>query len=386
MPYINHMLDNIPFSVFENIVSKITKSMIPDFIPLHQGKTCYATCSETQLADDDNFELAMHAHAPPQGISQLKKEIIKKHGNLKDDFKEDSLIITCGATGALKLSIETITEPGSEILICSPQWLFISGVVRSCGVNPIEVPVFLELSKNSHFDWISLLQEKVTPKTRAIYFNTPNNPTGYSLSKKQLNDLADFAIKNDLWILADNAYELYDYSSDGFIDIRTLKKAERLTFSIYSFSKTCIMPGFRVGYIIFPFQLVDQIYKRGLYNLYSIATPSQWGAYRALKSPKTKLEKQREDTRKVLEIVNKELTVPYLPINGGFYAFLDLSNWRSGNVSEFNEMLISKGVSLAPGIAFGKICESYARLCFVAVEKKKLKKAIGIINQVYANG
>lgn len=383
MPYINSWLDETPFSVFENIVSKIKTSAFHDFVPLHQGKTTFSTCSETPMKDDDTFSIAMYAHAPPQGIAQLKTAITEKHKNQHDDIHEESILITCGATGAIKLVVETITDTNSEVLVCSPQWLFVSGVLRSCGVNPIEVPVFLDLSKNDSFDWISALQEKVTPKTKAIYFNTPNNPTGYSLTENQLKDLVEFSLKNNLWIIADNAYELYDYSDNGFKDIRTLENAKKQTFSIYSFSKTYIMPGYRVGYVIFPEILVDQIYKRGLYNLYAIATPSQWGAYRALKTPEAKLKKQREDTKEALEMVNIELKVPHFKVKGGFYAFLDLSKWKNGEVSKFNDVLISRGVSLAPGIVFGENCGNYARLCFVASEISKVKKAIGIINDVY---
>jgi aspartate/methionine/tyrosine aminotransferase len=125
--------------------------------------------------------------------------------------------------------------------------------------------------------------------------------------------------------------------------------------------------------------------KRGLHTVYSVATPSQYGAWQALKTPAEQLQFQRDETLARAIIAQDGLTVPHLGFSGGFYLFLDLSALGPSGTKPFYQNLLQSGISLAPGQAFGSGMDSYARLCFTAVERDLLAESIQTINKVYTS-
>lgn len=200
-----------------------------------------------------------------------------------------------------------------------------------------------------------------------------------------MKNLAEFAVKHDIWIIADNAYENYDYSTEGYIDIAEFDVASERTFAVYTFSKTFAMPGHRIGYVVSPELMGERVQKMSLYSLYSISTVSQFRALEALKTEPEILEKYRLLSKESRDIVTNELTVPFAYPQGGLYVFLDLSKWKNG-IDDFILRCIDNGVSLAPGIAFGKAFKNYARLCFTAVNHDDLHLSIQRINSIYQSG
>ncbi|GLO71888.1 aspartate aminotransferase [Phaeobacter inhibens] len=378
-------LDDVPFSVFEQIVGALKIAKADEIAGLHQGKTTYPPCPDVRHWPDRAFEIGHNVHAPPQGLGSLKTAIKATHASKGyGTFADDQLMICCGATHGLKMAADSVLQPGDEALILSPQWLFAHGVLKSCNAVVRETPIFLELCKNPELDIHTYLEETVSPRTRLIYFNTPNNPTGYSMTRMQLQALVSFCRDKGIWLVADNAYEFYDYSPQGFIDARDLDGGDEITFSIYSFSKSYIMPGYRVGYLISPTSRSADIQKRGLHTVYSVATPSQYGAWQALKAPQKQLAFQHEETFERAQIAQSCLNVPHLGFSGGFYLFLDLSALGPGGQKPFYQTLLEHGISLAPGQAFGTGMENYARLCFTAVERDLLSKSIQKINEIYS--
>ncbi len=378
-------LDDVPFSVFESIVTALKSANASEIAGLHQGKTTYQPCPDVKSWPAGAFELEHNVHAPPQGIGLLKEAIQSAH--LKrgyGNFLMDQLMICSGATHGLKIAADSVLNPGDEALILSPQWLFARGVLKSCNAVVREAPLFLALCEDPNLDLRAYLENVVTAKTRLIYFNTPNNPTGYSMSRAQLQELVNFCHEKGIWLVADNAYEFYDYSEHGFIDARDLDGGDEIIFSIYSFSKSYIMPGYRVGYLISPNSRALDTQKRGLHTIYSVATPSQYGAWQALKTPTEQLQLQRDETLARAKIAQECLIVPHLGFSGGFYLFLDLSTLGPAGLRPFYEELLENGISLAPGQAFGTGMESYARLCFTAVERELLRKSIQIINEAFS--
>jgi len=386
MASINNYLGDVPLSVFDSLTEQIEERNHPHFFPLHQGKTTFPPCANLSEWELGNFELEAHQHASPTGALSLRKAILTKMNNkYSKDLNEKVLTITCGATHAIGIALRTVLRPGDEVLLLSPQWLFAYGLVRAANGIPVEVPVFFELSKDARFDFVSMLQSRISPKTKAIYFNSPNNPTGVSLTRGQLEDLAQFAEKYNLWIIADNAYENYDYTLQGYLDIAQLDTAIDRTFAIYTFSKTYAMPGYRVGYVIAPELMADQIRKISLYSIYSVSTASQFGALQALNVETSILAKYHLWAMQARDIVVNELHIPYTYPQGGLYTLLNLSEWAIGDTNDFIRQCIENGVSLAPGIAFGNEFDNYARLCFTSVNHEDLHIAIKRLNDIYEN-
>lgn len=381
----NKSLKDIAASVFEEIeisINRVNKKN--DFIKLHQGKTIFNPCISLQNWNLSSFPLSAHEHASSNGVKELIRQIAKKFFEpYFPHLSEENLLITCGATHGIEVCLKTILNPGDEVIVLSPQWLFIVGLIKSLNCYAIEAPIFIELSQNENFDFLKILNNKLTKKTKAIYFNTPNNPTGYSLDEEKIKKILFFSKKNNLWIIADNAYENYDFSDHGFIDINKFHDTKDQTLSIYTFSKTFAIPGYRVGYIVTPNSIAAEAKKRGLYSVYAVSTPSQYAAFQALNISDEILDIYKKKVKFAADIVSNNLKIPHTEIQGGFYTFLNIGKWPKGNTLNFIKKCMNDGVSLAPGIAFGDHCSEYARLCFTSVSSEKLLEGIKLLNKIY---
>ncbi|MGH2689242.1 MAG: pyridoxal phosphate-dependent aminotransferase [Actinomycetota bacterium] len=386
MPLLNTHLEQVDDSALARIDSAVAGSRPDDVIRLHQGKTWFPPCWSPRPWGRDEFELLAHEHAPPAGVrsvrTALADRIRQRYGRAVDP---DDVVIVNGATHGIAAGLRCVLEPGAEVLVPSPQWLFATGLVVAAGGVPVEVPVFLELDTDPRFDFVAALEAHVTPRTRALYFNTPNNPTGFALDESRLAELAGFAQRHDLWIFADNAYEDYDFSRGGFRDIGSLGAAAGRTFSVFTFSKSYAMPGHRVGYVVAPEGLGGRLVNSVLYSAYSVATTSQFAALRALGTSRQEMLARGRLVEGAWHSVHASLEPPHTRAEGGLYTFLDLAGWPAGP-DDFLGCCLAAGVTLAPGRSFGRHCSGWARLCFAAVRPEVLHEGIARVNQVWARG
>ena len=371
--------DDVPLSVFDAIDALVRAHARPDFAPLHQGKTTYGPAVPVD-APLDGFELRAHEHAPPAGARSLRERIAAHVGAARgSEVGPERILVCAGATHGIGVVLRAVTEPGDEVLVLSPQWLFASGIVRAARAVAVEVPVFTELSADPTYDFVAALEARVTRRTRAVYFNSPNNPTGFRLSRAQHRALAELADRHGLWLVADNAYENYDFSDEGYLDAATVDDVPR-TFAVHTFSKTYGVPGLRVGYVVLPEGTGELVRKLSLHTLYSVATPPQHVALRALDVAPEALAARRARARSARDLVHARLSVPHTRVEGGLYTFLDL---RDLDAAAFAERAVVAGVSVAPGEAFGAAYGGWARLCFTAVDESLLPVAIDRLNAAY---
>ena len=352
---------------------------------LHQGKIALEFEKKIKHWDAFEFPYQPHQHTSPLGVDLLREQI-KEYlwSRFKLDVCIEQIMVTAGATHGLSIILHTIISPGDEVLILSPQWLFMKGVVVVAGGKAVEVPLFFELYQDKQVDIEEIITPFINKKTKAIYFNTPNNPTGIQLTRKQLMTLGGIAEKYNLYILSDNAYEQYDYSAEGFIDIRQVYQLDDKFFSIFSFSKTNIMPGFRIGFSLIPKHLHTDVAKASLYTLYALPTISQYMAYNALCDSILAVKNQRLIVDKARKYTMENLAVPHSLSEGGFYTYLDFSNIieRYSHTKIMNRFN-ARGVFLAPGEAFSQDGKNFARLCYSSVNIDKLTRAIPVINDIY---
>ena len=381
---LNPALEDIPLSIFTELDRRLAACGETRVMPLHQGKTTFRPAVSLRAWEREEFPLLAHEHAPPAGAAALRKRAAAHHARtFGRAVDEENVIISAGATHAIATVLAAIVRPGDEVLILSPQWLFARGLVAAAGGVPVEVPVFVELSRDAAFDFIETIRAACGSRTVAIYFNTPNNPTGYSMTAEQLQALVAFAGERDLWLIADNAYEAYALDGTPFVEVSSLPRAAERTFAIHSFSKTFAMPGFRIAYAVVPQAASTVVRKHGLYSVYSIATTSQFAASQALDGYDDVARKHNRAAAAARDLFEERIAVPHTAVTGGLYSFLDLSGWRGGSCDDFIERCLERGVSLAAGRVFGQACEDHARLCFTAVPIDALAEAIDRINGVY---
>jgi aspartate aminotransferase len=380
----NPVLDGTELSVFEPIIARLKRVKSRKIIPLHQGKTAFTTPVDLREWRAGEFDYLPYHDGPTCGTETLIGAICDKLENQYGEAVDRPQIqVTCGITHALSIAFHCILRPGDEVVILSPQWLFANGLVRAAGGVPVEVP-FFPVDRDHTMDSVSArIAPSLTSRTRALYFNTPNNPTGRSLTPQHLKELTGIARDHGLWIVSDNAYEFYDYSADGFVDPAILKDGRDNTFSAYSFSKSFGLTGYRIGYLVSPPPMAELARKFGLYSIYSVPTCCQFVALSAMRRGPGTIEDHRRFIKEALDITVQQLEVPATIPDGGFYTFLDLSGWPHG-VDDFIGRCISEGVSLAPGHAFGGNYSHHARLCYSVVGHEDLIEGIRIINKIYA--
>jgi aspartate aminotransferase len=381
----NPVLDDINLSVFESIIAKLKTTRAGRIIPLHQGKTVYTTPVELRPWGKDEFDYPPHHDGPTCGtatlIDQIRQKLEQQFGEPIDPVR---IQVTNGITHGLSIVFHCILRPGDEIIVLSPQWLFTNGLIRAAGGVPVEVDFFPVSGSEPLQGLTDKILPHLSPRTRAIYFNTPNNPTGRSLSRAHQKELAALAEKYGLWIISDNAYEYYDYSPEGFVD-PAMGRGRENTFSAYSFSKSYGLTGYRIGYLLSPPGIAELVRKFGLYSIYSVSTCCQFAALSAMRSAPEILEGHKKFIKEALDMTLAQLRIPCSVPDGGFYTLLDLSSWRPG-VDDFIHQCIAEGVSLAPGRAFGQRYKDYARICYSVVSHEDLQEGIRIVNRVFERG
>lgn len=380
------MLDDAPLSPFDAIVAQLAACGRGRRIPLHQGKTAFTAPVDLRHWAADEFDYPPFHDGPSAGAASLIAAIRQTlESQLDEDIDPSRIQVTSGITHALSVVFHSVLQPGDEVLLLSPQWLFARGLVQAAHGRPVEVPFFPVSGDAS----IGNLAETVTPyltaRSRAIYFNTPNNPTGRRIPRRQMDELAEFARDHGLWLIADNAYEHYDFSAEGFCDAAGLPTGRDRTFAAYSFSKSFGLTGYRIGYLLSPPAMAETARKSSLYSIYSVPTVSQFAALCALRGGDRRLQAHRSFVRTARDLTMGTLAVPAVPSEGGLYAFLDLSDWEGG-ADAFIRCCIAEGVSLAPGWAFGDGYGTHTRLCHSVVGHADLLEGIEVINSVYDRG
>jgi aspartate aminotransferase len=386
VPGVNGVLDRTPASPLIRVEELIREIAPPTIAGLHRGRTWFAPLVRPRDWRSDEFGVPPEGRTPATGVPALRTRLadhlwVKGH----TDTTVDRIVVTGGATHGVALVFAAVLEPGDEVVVLSPQWLFAAGLVRAARGVPREVPVFLELDRDPAFDLVEALERVIGPRTRAVYFNNLNNPTGVRLDRDALAELVDVAHRHDLWLVSDNAYDNYDFTEAGYADAATLPGAAERTFSLYSFSKTHSMPGYRVGYLVCPPGLGDRMAKWALYSIDGVSSVAQFAAFEALATPLSALDERRALAREARDAAESTLKVPHTTVEGGLFTFLDVSGYAAG-AEAFLRRCVEAGVSLAPGAAFGGHCADHCRLCFTAVPIAELTDAIDRVNTVYLEG
>jgi aspartate/methionine/tyrosine aminotransferase len=315
----------------------------------------------------------------PMGDIELRKEIIKYH---KEEFKNyefdiDQVFVVSGGFHGIYLLFKTILEPKDEVMVIKP---FFSAYLNQIELNG-GVPVLIDTYSESNYDIsIEELEKKISPKTKAILINSPSNPLGKIYSEENMREIAIFAEKYDLLIIADDIYDFYSFKID-FTPIYTIEKIKERTVSICSFSKNFAMTGWRVGYCIGPAEIIKTMSTLNENITYCTSSISQRGALSALRN----IKKIKESTIPIFEsrikFMCEELRkIPKLKFyqpDGGIYIFIDVTE-TGLNGKEFSEQLLEKyGVAGLNGEVFGD--KNSIRIA-CTIEETSLKEACIRIN------
>jgi aspartate aminotransferase len=302
-------------------------------------------------------------YAPSSGIPELRAAIASKlrERNRIPAREQDVLILNGGMQGLFG-SFQSVVDPGDEVLVFSPFWTPIKDLIAHCRGTTVLVPT-AEARQDGFYE---TLARYATARTRAVYYNSPQNPTGVVYTRAEAEEVARFARDRDLVVVADEAYEDLVYEGEH-VSIASLEGMFERTITTYTLSKSYAMTGWRVGYAAAQEPWMTGLRKCLLYSTNGVSTPSQWAALAAFSLPEEFYEGIRAEyrlRRDLLVAGLNELGLACDPPHGAFYAFPEVSR-LSGDSREAAALLLERArVATVPGSVFGEHGEGRCRFSF----------------------
>ena len=302
-------------------------------------------------------------YAPSSGIPELREAIVEKlrsRNRIPAEVKD--VIVVNGGMQGLFGAFQSIVNPGDEVLLFSPYWTPIKDLVAHCQGLSVMVPT--REARESGFQ--QTLARYATERTRAIYFNTPQNPTGVVFTPEEARAVAEFARDRDLVVVADEAYEDLVYDGEH-CSIASLEGMLERTITCFTFSKSFAMTGWRLGYAVATEPWMTGLRKATLYSSNGVSTPTQWAGVAAMQISTASLEEIASQYRQRRDLMIKgfnEIGLNCAAPAGAFYAFPDVSRINKDSREAADILLNQAQVATVPGIVFGARGENHLRFSF----------------------
>jgi aspartate aminotransferase len=346
---------------------------MPDVIRLEVGEPDFATpqhiVEAAVRAMEEGFTRYVQANGLP-GLRGLLAEKVSRANGYPVTARNISVGI--GAVEVIAAAMLGVVEPGEEILIPDPGWPNYEMGVLMQGARPVRYPLVKE---NEFVPRIEDLEQRVTARTKVLIINTPANPSGTVFPREAVKALVEFAQRYDLYLLADEVYDQLIY--DGEHVSPAVYDPER-TLSVYSFSKTYAMTGWRVGYIVTNEEIAELITKLQSPLISSVPSMLQKAAEAALAGPQDCVAAMRDSYRErrdaVVDLLKERGYYMYTP-QGAFYILVDVGRSGLDSRSFALRLLEERKVAVAPGTAFGEAGRQFVRVS-LATEKGQLLEGV----------
>lgn len=323
-------------------------------------------------------------YSPAGGIPELRKALSEriKEKN-KVEYKPSEIVVCPGAKMGLYEIFSVILNPGEEVIVPAPYWVsYTEQIVLNDGI-----PKVVDLSEENDFVLtVEHLKQVVSEKTKALVLNTPSNPTGAVIPRKELERIAQFCLEKNILIISDECYEEFAYEEEHVSIASLSKEVREITFTVSAFSKSYSMTGWRLGWVAAPERFTKSIVDMQSQTISNPTTFIQYGALEALKDGGEFPRKMREEFIKrrnyIVEALNSIKGVRCTLPKGAFYAFPNVSNYTSSLFTDdlkLTEYLLEEAkVAVVPGSAFGK--DGYIRLSY-ATSMENIQKGVDRIKQ-----
>ena len=324
------------------------------------------------------------------GTNELKDAIIEKEKKINGvAYKRNEICVSAGGKQNLFNLSQVLFEEGDEVIILSPYWVTYEAIVKYANA----IPVVIKTSDKTGFvPTQEQLLQAITPKTKAIILNNPSNPTGGVFEKKDLEFLAELALKNDFWVISDEMYESIVYDNYKPISIASFsKEIKDKTIVVNGVSKTYSMTGWRIGYSCGDSEITENMIKLQSQSTSNPTSIAQMAALEALTGPQDSVKVMRKEFEKrrnyIVSALNSIKGITCFNPKGAFYVFPNISalygksiNGKTINNSmDFASVLLDEAkVAVVPGIGFGD--DNYVRLSF-ATSMQVIQEGIEAIKE-----
>jgi aspartate/methionine/tyrosine aminotransferase len=351
---------SLEFSSIAREMSSQNKKMIS----LGLGEPGFSTPAEVIDAAHSSMLNGENRYASPWGTPELLLKLRKKIENKKVKIDSQELIVTLGAKQALSLCLTSILEKEDEIILVSPSFVSFQPQIKMA--EPTAIIKKVSLSKDSFGLDFNALKKAISPKTRAILINFPNNPTGAVLDKVETDELVKLAKENNVYIISDEIYSSMAFPESNFTSLLEYREDYQKIFVIDGFSKAYSMTGWRVGYLIGPQEQILRVSILQQHLNTNIPVFIQRGAEAALDLPVTFTEKYNthliHNAVVLNRIISESETLSCNKTRGGMFSVINISKLNIDSDSFCTDLLRSTSVAATPGVIFDKDWDDHIRV------------------------
>ncbi|KQU83938.1 aspartate aminotransferase [Variovorax sp. Root318D1] len=351
-----------------------------DVLAFWFGESDEVTPEVIRQAAIDSLQRGETFYAHNLGLPELREAIAGYTSKLHPKVDASRIAVTSGGVSALMLAVQALVDAGDEVVAVTPVWpnltaqpAILGAHVRTVSLVPADGQWTLDLAA---------LRKAVTPKTKLLIVNAPNNPTGWTMTREEQQAVLDHCRETGTWILADEVYERLYFESTpngcapSFLDIS--KPDDRLVVT-HSFSKSFLMTGWRLGWLVLPPALVEGIGKLIEFNTSCASVFTQRAAVAAIEhtaeiTPRVVAHlKQCRDT--LVPLLAALPGVQVAPAKGGMYAFFRLEGFGD-SLDLAKRLVVEAGLGLAPGNAFAPEAQGWLRWCFASKDPQRLVQGV----------
>jgi aspartate/methionine/tyrosine aminotransferase len=358
----------------------------PGILPFWVGEPDEPTPEFIRQAGSDSIAAGEVFYTHNLGIPELRDALAAYLSRLHRQTHAESIVVTSAGVNALMLASQLLVDPGDRVVEVVPLWPNLLEIPKILGAHVITVPLAFSTS-----GWkldVDRLLAALTPGTRALYLNSPNNPTGWVITREEQRAVLEHCRRHGIWIFADDAYERLYFGAGSvapsFLD--RMEEEDRV-ISANTFSKSWLMTGWRLGWLVVPPALTADLGKLVEYNTSCAPVFVQRAGIAALKDGEPVIARTLQRFRQARDFLLENLsTVPGVQVavpDGTMYAFFRVEG-MSDSLAFCKRLVREHGLGLAPGAAFGPEGEGYVRWCFAASEDRlaegvaRLRRALAL--------
>ena len=351
-----------------------------DVISLGVGEPDFPTPWNAREAAVSSIRKGFTQYTSNGGLPELRQKISEyvacRFGLSYEPMQE--VLVTVGASEAIDITLRAILNPGDEVLVAAPCFVSYAPCVLLCNGKPVPVPCDFEHA----FKLLpQAIEAAVTPRTKAILFNYPSNPTGAVMTREELEAVAKVIRKHNLIVLSDEIYAELTYAGKH-VSIASIEGMKERTVFLNGFSKAFSMTGWRIGFLCAPKPILDVVYKIHQYAVMCAPSPSQYAALNALSegfsdgfSVIEEMRAEYDKRRRFLYDALKRLGLTTFEPLGAFYIFPKVSDLGMDGDRFADELLRAEHVAVVPGSAFGDCGKDNVRISY-AYSMRDLDRAV----------
>ncbi len=359
-------------------------SQYPNVIHLEMGQPNFSTPEHISRAAGEAAVNGFTYYTPNAGIPELREAIADKVQSFNGlSAGPESVTVTTGGCGAIFTTLVTLCDPGDAILLSDPTW---PNYQMMASLQGLEVRHYPLRAEDGWLPNPGEIEKQITPNCRAMILVSPSNPTGTMIGEGLMRELLDLARRHDLWVISD---EVYDEITFGKPAVSAYGIDPDRVVSIFSFSKTYAMTGWRIGYAVARPDIATVLGNSQEPTTSCVNSLSQIAALTALRGPQDPVWAMRDAYRERRDLVMEMLSgadIAFARPDGAFYVWVDISQSRLSDTEFARRMVVNHRVAVVPGTTFGPEGGSHVRISLATDTELLLEGASRLIHAVRSGG